>query len=111
MITASSPVTVTVTEPGSSLRTISPMQLRHDRDARLLDVGLDLHPVRDLEVGADELDLVTDRGDPQVLEHRQCTGAARHRALRGRDCFGKGVALAAELHLGLLGTSRGSYRN
>ena len=32
----------------------------------------------------------------------QGAGSARNRALRGRDRLGKGVALAAELHLGLL---------
>ena len=36
-------------------------QLRDDRDARLLDLGRDLHAVRDLEVGADELEAVAGR--------------------------------------------------
>ena len=99
MITASSPVTATVTGPGSSLRTISPSSFGHDRDAGLLDLGRDLHTVRDLEVGADELEAVGGRGDPQILENGQRAAPARDRPLRGRDRVGEGVALAAELHL------------
>ena len=77
-------------------------QLRYDRDTGLLDVGRHLDPVRDLQVGADELEPVTRRRDAEILQNRQCARSARDRALRGRDRVGKGVALAAELHLGLL---------
>ena len=106
MITASSPVTATVTGPGSSLRTISPSSFGHDRDAGLLDLGRDLHPVGDLEVGADELEPVAGRRDAQILEHGQRAAPARDRPLRGRDRIGKGVTLAAELHRVLLDTVR-----
>ena len=80
-------------------------QLRDDGDAAFLNVGGDLDPVGDLKVGANELEPVVGRGDAQVLENGQGAGSARNRALRGRDRLGKGVAFAAELHLGLLGSS------
>ena len=101
-MTASSPVTATVTGPGLELAHDLAEQLGHDRDAGLLDLGRHLHPVGDLEVGADELEPVGRRGDPQVLENGQRAGPARDGALRGGDGVGKGVTLAAELHLGLL---------
>ena len=41
-------------------------------------------------------------GDPQILEHWQRASSARDGALRGGYRVGKSVALAAELHLGLL---------
>src|SRR5262249_10727107 len=80
-------------------------QLGYDGDPRLFDVGGDLHAVGDLEVRADELEPVVGCGDAQVLQDGQGTGSARNPALRGPDRLGKGAALAAELHLGLLGSS------
>ena len=76
--------------------------LRDDRDAGFLDLGRHLDPVRDLQVGADELEAVTRCGDPQILEHWQRASSTRDGALRGGYRVGKSVALAAELHLGLL---------
>ena len=80
-------------------------QLRDDRDALLLDLGRDLHPVRDLEVGADELEPVVGGGDPQVLEDRQRATAAGNGPLGGGNRLGEGVTLAPELHWALLNTT------
>ena len=101
-MTASSPVTATVTGPGSSLRTISPSSFGTTATPDLLDLGRDPDSVGDLEVGADQLEPVVGRGDAEILEHRQRAAAARDRALRGRDGLGKGVTLAPELHTVLL---------
>ena len=60
-----------------------------------LDLGRDLHPDRELEIGADQLDaVVADAATRRPGQHRERAGPGRDRPLAVRDGVGEGVALA-----------------
>ena len=70
-------------------------QLRDDGHTGLVDLRRHPDPVRDLEVGADELDPVGVGGDPEVGQHRERTRATGDGPLHRGDGFGEGVPLAS----------------